>query len=370
MDFRAREFCVVLEVDDTGDGLENLANISRNGGHHSQILSHDLDIHGRTCRRAHRLGLKNYGRTRYVGVDRTQLIHEDVWVHRLVFNVHEVNRDASVMVGVAASCHTSASALDSDVRNPCLDELGLCPDRLFDAERHQAGLVDSSSVWKLDIDLELLRRCLGEEFHAELSHTEDDHRAEEGHDRCSDHEDTVIERPFKARAIEPVDPIVWKLEFVHLLTRIDLKESRADCRIDHKGHEERRHKGDDDGSRKISHELTHHAWPEEHREEGAHRSRGGGDHGPAYFFSTIHRGSDSVFAFRRVTVDILHDHDRIIHEHAEREHQAEENHHVQRVAKRADHHEADEHREWHADRHEKRVSRATHEEEEGRQHED
>jgi hypothetical protein len=61
-----------------------------------------------------------------------------------------------------------------------------------------------------------------------------------------------------------------------------------------------------------------------------------------------------------VPVDVLDDHDRVVDEHAERDHQAEEHHHVQGETERLEHQEARQHRERDARGDEHRVAH-THE---------
>ena len=77
-------------------------------------------------------------------------------------------------------------------------------------------------------------------------------------------------------------------------------------------------------------------------------------------------GSTTVFS---VPVDVLDDHDRVVHEHAENEDEAEQHDHVQRIAHELDADERYQHRQRDRDRDEHRVPK-TEERHQHRDHED
>ena len=127
--------------------------------------------------------------------------------------------------------------------------------------------------------------------------------------------------------------------------------------------DERGGERDADGDRQDRHEVADDAGPEEERHEGADRRQGRVEHRAADLAGADLRRLEGGLALLHVAVDVVDDDDRVVDQHADREHQREQHHHVERHARQLHDYEGEEHREWDRRADEERVAQPHGEEE-------
>ena len=120
-------------------------------------------------------------------------------------------------------------------------------------------------------------------------------------------------------------------------------EHRSQNWVDDQRHKQRRAQNDNERDGQILHELPDQTRPNGKRHKRSQRGCRRGDDGPSHLTHTKFRGGDGGFAFIHQTIDILHDHNAIVHQHAERQYQREQNHHIEGDAQCAEDHERHEH---------------------------
>ena len=118
----------------------------------------------------------------------------------------------------------------------------------------------------------------------------------------------------------------------------------------HKGHRQRREHRRRGADRDRPHVGTHHPGNERHRQDRGDHGESGQDGRVADLVHTFDRRRlRRTSAQLEVTVDVLHHHDRVVHQDADREDQREEGDPVERVAQRVvrEHRERERHRHRH-----------------------
>ena len=134
--------------------------------------------------------------------------------------------------------------------------------------------------------------------------------------------------------------------------------ARGQCRIDHQGHEERGAQYDNQGKRQILHEFADESGPKGERNEsgqggGRRRNDGHGD-----FARAQARRLVGAVAQRAESVDVLDNNDSVVDEHAQRQHEPEEDHEVEGYAHAVENQEAQKHRKRNGDAHKQGVAQA------------
>ena len=137
-----------------------------------------------------------------------------------------------------------------------------------------------------------------------------------------------------------------------------LHQVGAERRIDDERHHQRRREPDDEGHRQVGHEVPDDPGPDEERRERAERGDRRGDDRAGDLGGGLVRRVRTRVAVLAVAVDVLDDHHRVVHQHPEHEDEAEQHHHVQRVADPAEYQERGQHRERDGHPHEEGVPEA------------
>ena len=88
------------------------------------------------------------------------------------------------------------------------------------------------------------------------------------------------------------------------------------------GHHQGGHQAEGDGPGHVGQERPHHAAGKDHGEEDADRGKGGGEDGRRHLPGPLDGGSWGRDAPVPQPVDVLNDHHRVIHQHADTQGQA------------------------------------------------
>ena len=95
------------------------------------------------------------------------------------------------------------------------------------------------------------------------------------------------------------------------------QHSRGRRRDHRECHDEGGHQAVTDAQGHGHHQAAHNAGREHHRQEHAHRGEGGGDDGHAYLLCALHGGAGCRDPPAAQAVDVLDDHHRVVHQHAD-----------------------------------------------------
>ena len=168
------------------------------------------------------------------------------------------------------------------------------------------------------------------------------HQDQTGQARAQ-HRRAMHERPFQRAAIGAVKPIEQLLERnqneVVMFVLGGLENSRGHRRRKRQSHERR----DDDRTRYRHGELDKQparlALLKSERRENRHQRNGNRDDGKGDFFHRLERGGQRFLALLDMAENILQHHDRVVHNHADGEHEREHGENVHRIAERVENRE-------------------------------
>ena len=109
-------------------------------------------------------------------------------------------------------------------------------------------------------------------------------------------------------------------------------EDRGQHGVDHERHKQRRPQHNDQRHWKVAHELTNEAWPKRQGQKGSQRRACGRDDGPSHLSHAVARRVERTVPFVHQAVNVLDHHNAVVDEHAQRQHQGEQDHGVERDA--------------------------------------
>ena len=239
-------------------------------------------------------------------------------------------------------------------------------------------LVDLS-IQRLGLSLGVLARRIDTDHHLTF-HGARTERAFDGaeqverrpeHSQDRQHEDEpVAQCEVQDSSVAPRHPVDERRRACGLVAQDHRGDHRHHGQGDHHG----RHDHDTDRDTDILHVDLEapRRTEEDQREEDAHRGRGGGHDGQRDLGGALQRRTAGILVqLVSMAEDRLDDHDRVIHEHAEREHQTRQTDHVERdiehsrLAQEVDQHEGGDHRDGHGHRDQRRRAEPAQEEEDG-----
>ena len=137
------------------------------------------------------------------------------------------------------------------------------------------------------------------------------------------------EEPAEREVPQPREPV--------LLRAVRREHQRAQRRAERERVERGDDRRDGDGDRELAVELAGDAADERRRDEHRRQHQGDGDDRAADFVHRLARGVARRLAQLQVPLDVLDHHDRVIHDDADREHEAEQREIVEREAQRRQH---------------------------------
>ena len=267
-------------------------------------------------------------------------------------------------------------------------------DHFFDLLGDAVRLFDVRADGHVDVDVDVLRLVLGEELHLRREDAEEDERPEQQTDHAVEEEpgfgtaqgksedafihvfqggeQPVLEPGGGWSEGVPVDQAHHASQDEEVAQGVqsrteqqqaqDDEDARGDEQpadvhlgfldahvqagqhgVDDERHEQRGRQHDDQRERQILHELADDARPDGQRQEGSERGGRGGNDGPSDFTHTVAGRVERRHALVHQSIDVLDDHDAIVHQHAECQDQGEEHHHIEGDAQRVEDGEAEEH---------------------------
>ncbi len=272
-----------------------------------------------------------------------------------VFHVEEVERHPAA--GRVAALRPAAGELVAGGagagRRRAHADVGQVAQAALELAHDGIRLLQAGSRRGFDRGPDLARIGLREELRAVVEPGVDRDDRDEQRQRSAEDETAVAECPLQGFTVahqnaaaqpgvaDEVGPVVDDQGALGVALHVGSGQRR----VGREGDDQRGGEGDADGDRQDRHEVADDAGPEEQRHESADRRQGRVEDRPADLPGADLGGLEGRFALLHVAVDVVDHDDRVVDQHADRQHQREQHHHVERHAGELHDDERQQHRE-------------------------